>query len=96
MALPSSPIPTIDVLPPMSEKVRDVFYGVLAWAAVLLSVATAALAAYPDTRVPTALITANTIVMALWALLGFKAKANVQPDGVVEEYRGQHEGPVVE
>lgn len=91
MALPSSPVPTVDVLPPMSDKVRDFLYGILAWAAVLLSVATAALALYPETSVNEWLVTANTIVLVLWGLLGFKAKANVTPDDVVERYRGQHE-----
>lgn len=77
MAIPS-PIPTIDVLPPMSEKVRDLLYGVLAWAAFIISVITAALAFVPTWSLPSWFITINAVVNILWAALGFKAKANVK------------------
>lgn len=88
----NSAIPTIDVLPPMSNKARDILYGVLAWAAGLLTLATAVIALVPEWDVERWLTIANTIVLGLWTLGGFKAKKNVP---VVEDVQGQHEGPVV-
>lgn len=76
-----SALPTIDVLPPMSAKARDVLYGVLAWAASLLTVGTTVIALVPEWDVERPLTIANTVVLGLWALGGFKAKANVPPVG---------------
>lgn len=89
----NSAIPTIDILPPMSNKARDILYGVLAWAASLLSLGTAVIALVPEWDVERPLTIANTIVLGLWALGGFKAKKNVP---VVEDVQGEHEGPVVQ
>lgn len=83
-----SVVPTIDVLPPMSQKVRDLLYGVLAWAAGLLGIATAVIALVPDWHVERPLLIVNTVVMGLWSLGGFKAKANVGPAANVD---GRHE-----
>lgn len=73
----TSPIPTIDVLPPMSPKVRDALYGVLAWAAGLVTVVTVIYGANPDAGIPHWLVVVNSAVVAAWTLGGFKAKANV-------------------
>lgn len=76
MAL-SSPIPTVDVLPPLSSRARDILYGVLSWAAALLGIATAVVALVPEWHVERPLLIVNTVVMGLWSLGGFKAKNNV-------------------
>lgn len=72
-----APIPTIDVLPPMPDRVRDALYGILAWLALLLTLAFIALGVAPDTDVPTWLTILSAVVNGAWTLLGFKAKANV-------------------
>lgn len=71
-----SAIPTIDVLPPMPAKARDILYGVLAWAAGLLTIATTVIALVPEWDVERPITVANAIVLGLWTLGGFKAKAN--------------------
>lgn len=72
-----SVIPTVDVLPPMAPKVRDAFYGILSWAALLLTLAFIGIGVAPDTDVPTWLTVTSAVVNGAWTLLGFKAKANV-------------------
>ena len=96
MAVKNSAIPTIDVLPPMSRKARDILYGTLAWAAGVLSIATAVIALVPEWHVERPLTIANTVVLGLWTLGGFKAKKNVPPPVVgrvegVEGVEGRHE-----
>lgn len=72
-----APIPTINVLPPMTPFVRDLMYGVLAWAATIVTVTTIVCASVPAWSVPDWLLAVNTGVNALWALGGFVAKDNV-------------------
>lgn len=86
-----SPIPTIDVLPPMSAKARDLLYGVLSWAAGLLTTGTAVVLLVPEWNLTRPLAIANTVVLGLWTLGGFKAKNNV-PLPPVEDVQGRHEG----
>jgi hypothetical protein len=74
----NSVIPTIDVLPPMSAKVRDLLYGVLAWAAAVLTIVAAVIALVPEWDLSRPLLIASVIVNGLWTLGGFKAKANVR------------------
>lgn len=73
----NSPIPTIDILPPMSAAVRDALYGVLAWAAFLATIVTTVYGINPDAGIPHWLVVVNSAVVAAWTLGGFKAKANV-------------------
>lgn len=75
----TSPIPTIDVLPPLPAKARDILYGVLAWAAGVLSIVSAVILVVPEWDLERPLIIANIVVNGLWTLGGFKAKANVTP-----------------
>lgn len=70
-------LPTIDVLPPMSPKVRDVLYGVLAWAAFIVTITTTVYGLLPHEGIPHWLVVVNSVVVAAWTLGGFKAKANV-------------------
>ena len=79
-----SPIPTIDVLPPLTGKARDILYGVLAWVAGVLGIITAIYGINPDAGIPHWLVVTNAVVVGLWSLGGFKAKANVT--------RGAHRG----
>lgn len=74
---PTSPIPTIDALPPMSAKARDILYGVLAWAAGILTIVSAVILINPEWDLSKPLAIANIVVNGLWTLGGFKAKANV-------------------
>lgn len=86
----NSIIPTIDVLPPMTRKARDILYGVLAWAAAGTTAFTAIVAVAPQFDLNDELLIVNTAINALWVLGGFKAKANVPPP-VVEDVEGRHE-----
>lgn len=86
----NSAIPTIDVLPPMTRKARDILYGVLSWAAALTTTATTVVAVMPQVDLTNEFLIVNTIINALWVLGGFKAKANVPPP-VVEDVDGRHE-----
>lgn len=83
----SSPIPTIDILPPMSSKFRDLLYGVLAWAAAILTIINLSIIIYPEWDLSRPLTVANIIITGLWTLGGFKAKANV----TVGNVDGRHE-----
>lgn len=74
----TSPIPTIDVLPPLPARARDILYGVLAWAAGILTIVSAVVLAVPDWHLDRGLVIANIVVNGLWTLGGFKAKANVE------------------
>lgn len=73
----NSPIPTVDALPPMSERARDLMYGTLSWAAGLLTIVSLVIMAVPEWDVERPLVVANIIVNGLWTLGGFKAKKNV-------------------
>lgn len=73
----SSPIPTIDVLPPMSRRARDILYGVLSWAAGVLTIVSAVVLLVPEWDLTRPLAITNIVVNGLWTLGGFKAKANV-------------------
>lgn len=91
-----SPIPTVNVLPPMSPAVRDFLYGLLAWAAGLVTLATFVLAAVPEFALPTWFVAVNAGINGAWTLLGFVAKDNVPeggdtPDTDDGDYEGRHE-----
>lgn len=87
MAIPS-PIPTIDVLPPMSSRARDLLYGVLAWAAGILTIINLAILIYPEWDLSRPLALANIVITGFWTLGGFKAKGNVN---TVTDVQGRHE-----
>lgn len=70
-------LPTIDVLPPMSSKAREALYGVLAWAAGILTIVAAVVAVVPEWDLERPFVVLSIIVNGLWTLGGFKAKANV-------------------
>lgn len=76
MAIESS-IPTLDALPPMAPKVRDALYGLLAWAAGLLTIASAVILAVPEWDLTRPVVIANIVINGLWTLGGFKAKGAV-------------------
>lgn len=72
-----SPIPTLDALPPMSSKARDLMYGVLAWAAGILPIATGIDQLWDEIDWTRPLATASVITLGLWSFGGFKAKGAV-------------------
>ncbi len=72
----SNAIPTVPT-PPMSPRVREFLYGLLAWGAALVTLATLAFAALPAATVPAGLLVASVVLNAAWTVLGFKAKSNV-------------------
>lgn len=88
MALANSPIPTIDVIPPLSSKARDLLYGVLSWGAGLLTILSAIILIVPEWDLSRPLAIANIVVNGLWTLGGFKAKNNVTP---AVDVQGKHE-----
>ena len=91
MAEKNSAIPTIDVLPPMSRRARDIMYGVLAWAAGLVTIANIVIASVPQWSLSDELLVVNAVINGLWTLGGFKAKKNVPPPEEVENVDGRHE-----
>lgn len=76
--MPASPVPTPS-MPPMSPKVREIFYGLLSWAAALVVLVTAGVAVYPDVSLPTELLAVSAVVNAAWVYFGFTAKDNIEP-----------------